>query len=238
MPSQSVTLATVRTLVRQRTDTVNTTFVTDTELNGWINDSASELWDLLVEAYGEDYYTTVSDISTTANQEFITIPTGLYQLKGVYSYITRGSDRIRAPLSRSSLLDMLSDQRTPGWTVSAGYCDASYRIVADRIYVAPLPTAVHTLELWFIPTFPQLTVDGSTFDSYNGWHEYVVCDVAIKVATKDQADPSVFAAQKAAMKERISRLKTERDAGQNNYIQNLAYSGWNSYGIPPEWRRP
>lgn len=238
MSSQTVTLATVRTLVRQRTDTVNTTFVTDTELNGWINDSASELWDLLVEAYGEDYYTTVTDITTTANQEFITIPTGVYQVKGVYSYILQGSDRVRAPLYRSSLVDMLTDQRTPGWSVSRGYCDATYRIVADHIYVAPLPTAVYTLELWYIPTFPQLTVDGSTFDAYNGWHEYVVCDVCMKVAQKDQADVTVFAAQKTALAQRISRMKTERDAGQNNYVQNLQYGSWNWSNLPPEWRRP
>lgn len=237
MASQTVTLSAVRTLVRQRTDTENTTFVSDTELNSYINDSASELWDLLIQAYGEDYFTTSTDIATTPNQEYISIPTGVYQIKGVFSYTTTGSDRVRAPLTRQTLTDMLSDQRSPGWSVSSGYCDATYRVVADRIYFAPLPTAAQNLELWYIPTFPRLSSDSSTFDAYNGWQEYVVADVCIKVAQKDQADVSVFAAQKSAMLERINRMKTERDAFQTNYVQNLNNMWPLNWYARPEWRR-
>lgn len=234
MPSQNVTLATVRTLVRQRTDTVNTTFVTDAELNSWINDSASELWDLLTQAYGEDYYTVPTDITTTPNQEWVTIPTGVYQVRGVYSYVVQGSDRVRVELDRASLKDMLSDLRSPGWSSGVGYCNATYRIVGDRLYFSPLPTSAQTLELWYIPTFPLLTNDAATFDAYNGWHEYVVLDVCAKVAKKDDADVSVFLAQKEALKERINRMKHDRDAAQANYVQDAVYR-WRN--IPPEWRR-
>jgi len=54
LPGQT-TLGTLRTTIRQRTDMVNTQFVTDPELNGYINSSIQELYDLLIAAYGEDF---------------------------------------------------------------------------------------------------------------------------------------------------------------------------------------
>lgn len=234
MASQSITIADIRTLVRQRTDTVNTTFVTDAELNNWISDSAAELWDLLVDAYGEDYFTVSDDLVTTPNSEQVVIPDGVYKLRELYYYTLQGSDRIRVRLPRVSFTDMMTDQRSPGWSVGPNYCNATYRIVRNVIRVAPLPTAAHTLEIWYVPASPKVVTDLQTLDSFNGWHEYIVCDVAIKVAQKDQADVSVFAAQKEAMKQRISHMKHDRDIGQANYVQDVVYD---YYRLPPEWRR-
>src|ERR1700738_1086535 len=64
LPGQT-SLGTIRATVRQRTDKVNSQFVTDAELNGWINTSTQELYDLLIGAYGEEYFFTVPYFITT-----------------------------------------------------------------------------------------------------------------------------------------------------------------------------
>ena len=49
------TLATLRNRVRQRADMENNNFVSDSEVNQYINSSYAELYDLLVAKF-EDYY--------------------------------------------------------------------------------------------------------------------------------------------------------------------------------------
>ena len=53
---ESITLASLRTQVRQTADMVNSTFVSDSELNQFIDLSYAELYDILT-ATCEDYYT-------------------------------------------------------------------------------------------------------------------------------------------------------------------------------------
>src|SRR6266536_5415594 len=55
MSANSATLGTVRAEAKQRTDLVNSSFVTDSEWNQYINQSAFALYDKLVAAYGNMY---------------------------------------------------------------------------------------------------------------------------------------------------------------------------------------
>ena len=53
-PGQT-TLGNIRATVRQRADMVNTQFVTDAELNGYISASYFELYDIIIQKFGDDY---------------------------------------------------------------------------------------------------------------------------------------------------------------------------------------
>ena len=46
----------LRTEVRQRADMVNSDFVTDNEINRYLNESISELYDMLISAKGQEWY--------------------------------------------------------------------------------------------------------------------------------------------------------------------------------------
>src|SRR6267154_4869745 len=80
-----VTLGSLRTQVRQRADIVNSQFITDTELNGYINASYAELYDLLVQKYGDDYYVKSPPYSfvTDGTSQFYALPDDFYKLLGV-----------------------------------------------------------------------------------------------------------------------------------------------------------
>ena len=78
LPGQT-TLATVRTTVRQRCDQVNSQFVTDAELNSWINANYQELYGNIVEHFGNDYSTNGSSpyqFTTDGVNQFFNLPDG------------------------------------------------------------------------------------------------------------------------------------------------------------------
>jgi hypothetical protein len=58
-----------------------------------------------------------------------------------------------------------------------------------------------------------MTSDSDTLDGVSGWEEYVITDCCIKALAKEESDPSIFMAQKAALLLRIEAAAENRDAG-------------------------
>jgi hypothetical protein len=56
MANGQLTLLQIRDLCKQESDMVNSSFLSDAEWNSYINQSYYELYDLLVQKYGNDYF--------------------------------------------------------------------------------------------------------------------------------------------------------------------------------------
>ena len=69
-----MSLPQLRTASRQRADMVYSQFVSEAELNSYINASYFELYDLLVQKYGNDYYMTQYSFQLVGNQERYDLP--------------------------------------------------------------------------------------------------------------------------------------------------------------------
>jgi citrate lyase synthetase len=54
------------TRVRQRSDMVDNFFVSDIEVQTYINAGIAELHDLLIQTYGQDYYVSSATFTTVA----------------------------------------------------------------------------------------------------------------------------------------------------------------------------
>jgi hypothetical protein len=78
-----LTLLELRTRTRERADQVNSTFISDAELTGYVNQSAYELYDLLVSKYGDNYWASSSNITTDGVNETYALPADFYKLLGV-----------------------------------------------------------------------------------------------------------------------------------------------------------
>jgi hypothetical protein len=215
--SNAVTRLTILNTVRQRLDMVGSTFIADATFNQWIDDSSRDLYDLLVDARGEDYYTTSGAITTSAGTVDYplanSIGTGFYKLRGLYLI---GADEKRRSMDKVGLDEMVrydasNNPSTDFWTSTTDPCGVVYCLFGNTIRFAPAPSGIKTVEIWYIPPFTAYSSDSSTIDAINGWHEYIVADVCIKGATVEEADVSVFAQQKQAQMERIGRLRHARD---------------------------
>lgn len=218
----TMTLAQFRTAVRQRADIENATgvytdsFITDDELNSYINQSIYELYDILIQAFGNDYF--VADpysVTTDGSNDTFVLPSDFYKLIGVACQIQGNQNFL--PLKQGSVSDLLALSGIADQSL-AGLNTMIYRLRANKIWLAPRPNNGQVIRLLYVPRFEELTSDSATFDGISGWTEYVIVDAAIKCMQKEESDVQVLMAQKAALLVRIQSSVTNRDAANPSQV--------------------
>jgi len=147
-------LAQLRTASRQRADMVNSTFVSDAELSSYINASYYELYDLLVQKYGNDYYVTQYSFNLVGNQERYDLPDDFYKLLGVDLQIGGGPDGY-VSLRPFSLAERnrYSTANVQTWI---GVTNLRYRLSGNKLWFTPSPQTGQTIRIWYIPRLAEL----------------------------------------------------------------------------------
>lgn len=219
------TLAQLRERVRQRADMVNSLFVSDSELNQYISDSYTELYDLLVLKF-EDYYLEEYTASVASGASSIDLPTNFYKLRAVD--FAEG-DNSWTTLRPFNFMDRNNEN------VARGYYGSNYpryRVMGNKLLLSPTECAPGNYKLWIVPRATALTTDASTVDGVNGWDDYIVVDAAIKCLQKEESDVSVLMVLKGDLKNRIQAAAAERDVGYPDRITDV----YNQFGLTSRWR--
>ncbi len=219
----TVTLAQLRTQVRQRADMEDDgNFIADSELNTWINESISDLYDVLLESMGEDFYLSSTTLTGDGTTEAFTLPTDFYLLRGVDA--TQGDERIairpfhfreRNRVRNSTSLSRFerTRYRLEGSATATGY--------TGKIRLLPAPPSGQGYIVWYTPLPPALSDDAHVWDGFNRWHEYVVVDVAIKARTKEESDTTDLRVRKAELEARIRALSAVRDVSEPETVGDV-----------------
>lgn len=230
-----VSLANLRTRMLQRIDrlqnqSVPSPFFTTSELNGFINNSLFELYDLLISAYGEDYFMSSQNIVTDGVNQLYNLPSDFYKLRGIDLAVNN------TPNGSITLKPFNFGDRNrfsvPNFQTFYGITNLRYRINGSKLQFIPLPMANQNLTVWYIPSLTQLVNDGDTFDFISGWDEYVIVDGAIKCLGKEERDSSLFQGQKLGLLKRIESMAANRDAGFPKTVQDTSYIGMGFPGDP------
>jgi hypothetical protein len=202
------TLSEFRTRVRQRANMEGTQFVTDSEVDGYVNASAAELYDVLVSRF-EDYYLQSTTATVASGSDSMPLPADFYKLRGVDVDIGGRYASLRSFnfTDRNEYDSDLQIFRRLAIRVR-------YRLQASGIKLAPSEQAPGSYRLWYIPRLETLVDDADTFDGINGWEEYVVVDAAIKCLQKEESSTTDLERQKAALLKRIEAMAANRDAGE------------------------
>jgi hypothetical protein len=148
-------LSELRTLVRQRADMQNSQFVTDDEVDSYINHSWAELYDILVSKSAEDYFLNTHTITLTSGTTTYDLPSDFYKARGVD--LTVGSDTI--PIRRYNWAE-----RNQGTQYNLTY-NYRYRIQGNSIVFNPQPNGSNTVSLYYIPSprkMQSVAVTGTT----------------------------------------------------------------------------
>jgi len=238
--STSMTLLELRTASRQRADMVNSTFVTDSEFNSYINQSYFELYDLLVTTY-EDYYVTAPLVIPTTSvgaNGLLPLPDGtlysaaepFYKLLGVDLGLSSNTTAF-VTLKRFEFISRNRYVYPQLNSTYLGVFNLRYHLTGDNLMLIPTPAGGQYLRLWYIPRMQTLTIDADTADGISGWTEYIICDAAIKAGQKEETDVSVLMNQKAALIKRIEETAMNRDAGQPATISDTRTrsESWGGY---------
>lgn len=201
------TLAQVREKVRERADMQNSTFITDSELTGYINSSYAELYDLIIDRHGEDYYISFQDFAASGGQSEFNLPNDFYKLRGVDLDPNSGQTITLKRFqfqerNRYNNLNVLFDG------------EARYSLRGNKLVLIPALNSTRNVRLWYVPRPSELSASGDTLDGVNGWEEYVVVDAAIKCRVKEESDIQELLIAKQSLEMRINKMADSRDANE------------------------
>jgi uncharacterized protein YdcH (DUF465 family) len=214
----TITLAQLRTQARQRSDMESSQFVSDSELNSYINNSVSELYDILSDAYGSEYFvTSTAELPIIAGTGSYALPSDFYQLKGVDIKL-QNQDYIN--IKRFNFNERNKYSNFNIWEVSS-LTNVRYRIVGNNLVFSPTPDQAAYYRIWYTPLPTVLSADGDTLNDFNAYSEYVIVDAAIKMLQKEESDVSVLFAQKQALEKRIREKAQSRDANSSETITDV-----------------
>ena len=214
----AISLSNLRTVCRQRADQENSTFITDSELNDYINSSIAELYDLLIQSYGSDYLVSSTTFTTVTGTDEYDLPTDFYKLRGVDAQLGSGNDFLTLRPFNFNERNRFTD--VAAWT-HLGAPAVRYHLIGSKIKFSPIPDRNATIKLWYIPTAPKLEFNSDELDQFNGYDEYVIVDVVIKMKLKEESDTTVEERQKAALKQRIEEASQNRDAAQPESVSDI-----------------
>lgn len=180
--STSLTLANARAEVRDQID-FGQNFVSDAELNGYLNRGRSILYDRLTEDNGDSVAVTETNITVTSATNSYALPADFKRVVGVYATYEGGIDdgeRALRPASLNELkeVDEILDQSI-----------LTYRLEGGNIEFYPVPVEDATVRLRYIPDPATLASDGDTLECWtsNGL-EYVIAYACYRCLLK-QRDP-------------------------------------------------
>jgi len=244
-----VTLAELTTQVRRRADMENTQFVTDVEIQAYLEGSLGELWDIVLEEGGGDHYvmTTPTDSTAAGTQDYILysnltsqVVAPVYRVLGVEALFSGKWRRLR----RFSFWETAKAEDISGWSDESmvqyrvyfpgvGGSTDSTRAGAVVRFI-PTPQAVHSFRVRYVQ-YPPDWSDGdfAAFQSYSGWDEFIVCDAAAKCLEKEESSAQHLYMRKAAALDRIRHASRSMNHGEGHQMRDV-YEDYVAYGrLPP-----
>jgi len=231
------TLLSIRTSAQQRADMVGSSFITDAEWNGYINASAKELYGLLVQKYGDNYFVQLPpyEFVTDGQSDYYPLPSDFFKLLGVDLQINN------SPNGYVSLKPFQMAERNK-WTIPnlqivyGRLINLRYRVMGNRISFVPRAAAGQTMRLLYVPRVTELVLDTDVLDGVSGWEEYVITDTCIKALAKEESDTAVFERAKAGLLARIESEAANRDAANPAVVADTAYANqWMNIGTGAPW---
>lgn len=201
----SVTLASLRTVVRTRGDFPTSAKHTSTFLDLELQTSWAELHEL-IEDCNEGFWDTSSTTPTIANQAYVALPVAAWKIKGVD--ILDGAEY-------SELAQVgTSDRNRFGSTTDQ---PRAYRLTERGIDLFPTPNAVYTIRITYARVVTALSESTATTIP-NDWQDYVAWSTILKLNTTERRDSSESMAMVQATRARIIAGASKRRQQEPEYI--------------------
>lgn len=209
----SVTLLTLRTAARERADAVNSTFISDAELTRYINASAQELYDLIIES-NKDYATTLLAFSISSPNTSYALPADFYKLRGLDVSLNGSWVQVYN-------YEQMERGRYQDLAINRVFANVYYHLFNNTLEFLPASYAPGSYQVRYVPFMTVMSADGDTFNGYNGFEEYIITDAAIKMKDKEESDTRVLMSQKKDLKERIQAMANVRDYADVDRVSDV-----------------
>lgn len=217
---------------QQRSNKELSQFYTQQELMSMCSQSYKELWDILAQKFGDDYFVATPYTYTTGNgQQLYPLPDDFKALLGTEVALNPSDPNSWITLRKFEFIQR-NLWNYPNVYTFYGITNMRYRLNGSNLMIVPLPQAGQTIRIWYVPRPDQLIYPTDIVDGVAGWEEYIVADMCIKMWGKEESDVSLFMAQKAALLKRIEEAAENRDIGEpetvsDSKMRNFAWTDGN-----------
>jgi len=212
---EQTTLSRIIADVRSQTDTEtpspDSDHITNAELVRWIRQAAAEMTDIILDHGGEEALDMMATSVTLASP--FELPEDFYRLVSVDASVD-GYDR---QLARSSWRNRHRFQR-------AAPQIPRFRVQSGAVVFFPPESAPSSVTLWYVPAyFMASDADpAAELTTFNGWDEFIIAAVALKVCGKEDTDPARFVAARQQAMSRIVTAATNLSLGTSATIIQAA----------------
>lgn len=211
-----ITLAEMRLAAKQRADMVNSKFVSDSEWNYYINAELAAFYDLMCEAYGQDYFVEEYEFTTTDAGAYA-LPDDFYELSRLDIKLD-SQDWITIPRFN---LNQETTLRSASYVAFGGYLNTRYRLVGNTLKLAPIPAPGSIVRALYVPLPAKLVNDSDELQDFNAYSDYIITGAAIRALNKEESDVSVLMAQQQEQKARIVGKAANRDVANPEQITDI-----------------
>jgi hypothetical protein len=227
--------------VQQRCNKEGSMAYTIQEWTSMVSQSAKELWDILAQKFGDDYFVAVPYTYTTGNnQQLYPLPSDFKALLGVEVALNPGDANSYVTLKKFEFIQR-NLWNYPNVYTFYGITNMRYRLNGNNIMIVPTSQAGQTIRIWYVPRPSQLINSWDTLDGVAGWEEYVIADVCSKALIKEESfeQAQAFEMLKAALLTRVEEAAENRDIGEpecvsDSKLRNFSWNdggGWNGSGM-------
>lgn len=224
-PGQT-TLGNIKLECQQRCNKEFSQFYTQQELNNMVSQSFKELYDILIQKFGNDYYiappfsyVTTGQVDPITQTQTFPLPNDFYKLMRVEVALNAGDPNSWVTLRQFDAIQA-NLWNFPNVYTFYGITNLRYRLWGTNLQIVPIASSGQTIRIWYSPRANQLINDTDTVDAISGYEEYIVADVCIKMLAKEESDVTIFAAQKAALMKRIEEAAENRNVGEPQTVSD------------------
>lgn len=182
-------LSQLRTASRERADEESDGFISNSELDNYINQGVQYIFAQMVQRF-EDYFIVAGDVSnggefdTVQNQQLYPLPADLHKLVKVeMRSATSDDDRDYYRIRKANIANQDYAAQSP--RSRYGYYDFQYYIAGSKIGLRPIPSgATNTIRLWYVPFVALLVDDTDVPEIPIIYHNLIADYAAIKCLSK------------------------------------------------------
>jgi len=152
------TLGNIITQIRDRCDLIHSEFITDTEITNYTNYSLGELYGLLVNSFGGNYFATSAIRSIASNGTSLTadLPDDLYKVLGVDLLLSPAPSNNRITIQPYNFNERNRANAMNLYGYATQYAtNYRYNIFNQTLQIQPPAAGNLQLQVWYVPTAPQ-----------------------------------------------------------------------------------
>ncbi len=209
--ARTQTLAQLRTRVRERCDMENSTFISDAEMNRYIDQSYATLFSKLVDATPDMYIREATITGATDTADYA-LPDDFYGTYAIEQVMGSGYN----PLTRIDSSEAYLYEAGSGGNACAYHYTATSSAdqAASKVRLIPTPVTGETYRHKYIYAPTVLDSDAEIVDGVAGWEEWIVLDAAIKCLAKEESSTAILERQLERLDAQIDQMRAHRVAGQ------------------------